>query len=158
MDINKAIRLYEEFLNNSWDIIQPLLKDRDYTSHQEACNDWLQCCWEMLVERRVLSLNHYLDIYGEGADFYGTSSRITDINEVPTHVVKIKSTNSNEVFDLLNETYIDINYLNFEKLVGFKNGYYLLSTPFDYALLSDSQNQKFVVALSDLVFYLTEVK
>ncbi len=158
MNINNVIQVYADFLNKSWNVIQPLLKDRDYTSFEETCNDWLQCCWEMLVERKVLSLNHYLDIYGEGADFYGTSSRITDINEVPTHVVKIKSTNSNEVFDLLNETYIDINNLNFEKLVGFKNGYYSLSTPFDYVLLSDSQNQQFVVALSDLGFYLTEVK
>mgnify|MGYP000073187604 FL=1 len=49
----------------------------------------MQANWELLVERKILPLNEYLEVYGDGADFNGISSRITDINIAATHYLSV---------------------------------------------------------------------
>src|SRR5690606_2936732 len=104
MDIDKAIRVFSDFLNKSWGVIIPLLSDRSYTTDESSKSDWLQSNWEILVERKVLQLNEYLEVYGEGADFNGVSSRITNIGSFPTHFVKVLVNNDK---DILNNSEIE---------------------------------------------------
>lgn len=73
MQIDKAIKNFADFLNSSWLIVYPLLVERSYTSNEESINDWLQANWELLVERKVLNINEYLEVYGDGADYHGAS-------------------------------------------------------------------------------------
>ncbi len=134
MDIDKAIRLFSDFLNKSFDVIFPLLSDRSYTTNECSTNDWIQSNWEMLVERKVLHLNEYLEVYGEGADFNGKSSRITDIYSFPTHSVKVLVNNEK---DVLNNSEVEKSEYTFERLVGFKNGFYIDMPPFDFVLVQD---------------------
>ncbi len=101
MKIDEAIRIFSKFLNSSWDIVTPLLLEREYTSNIGSINDWFQANWEILVERKVLDVTGYLDIYGEGADCYGASSRMTDIDAIPTFTIKVVLAND-AVKDLLN--------------------------------------------------------
>ncbi len=135
--IDTAIRIFANFLNNSWTIIYPLLLDRDYTTNESSLNDWLQANWELLVERKILPVQEYLEIYGEGADLYGSSSRVTDTDKLPNFKVIIKSKDGKEVLDILNDELITFEALNFDRLVGFKDGYYVLEPVFNYVLLND---------------------
>lgn len=134
MHIDKAIRIFSVFLNKSWGVIIPLLSDRSYTTDESSKSDWLQSNWEILVERKVLQLNEYLEIYGEGADFNGESSRITDINSFPTHSVKVLVSKEQ---DVLNNVEIDSSEYSFERLVGFREGFYTDIPPFDFVLVQD---------------------
>jgi len=68
MTTDNAIRIFSEFLNSSWTIVNQLLIDRNYTSNEDSLNDWLQSNWEFLVERKILKLNDNLEVYGDGAD------------------------------------------------------------------------------------------
>lgn len=134
MDIDKVIRVFSDFLNKSWGVIIPLLSDRSYTTEESSKSDWLQSNWEILVERKVLQLNEYLEVYGEGADFNGESSRITDIDSFPTHFVKVLVNNDK---DILNNSEIESSEYTFERLVGFRDGFYTDIPPFDFVLVQD---------------------
>ncbi len=154
MEINSAIKLYASFLNCSWQTVIPLLVEREYTSNESSISDWCQSNWELLVERKVLSVNEYLEIYGEGADFNGASSRITDIDVFPTHGIKVKSCNKKNIYDLLNDEWCSVDGLDFDRLVGFKDGFYKLEPDYKYALLEDKSGVERVFALEDVKFEL----
>ena len=76
VDLNQIIRMFSMFLNNSWNIVIPLLRNRSYTTDESSINDWIQSNWEILVERKILEINNDLEVYGSGADFNEESSRI----------------------------------------------------------------------------------
>jgi hypothetical protein len=137
MNIDKAIRVFADFLNNSWIIVSQLLLDRNYTSNEDSVNDWLQANWELLVERNVLKVNEYLEVYGEGADYNGASSRIVDPEALPNFKVIVKSKTGSKILDVLNNEQIILENVTFEKIVGFKNGFYILEPEFKYVLITD---------------------
>lgn len=137
MNIDKVIKTFPDFLNKSWSIIHPLLLNRTYTSDESSINDWIQSNWELLIERKILPLDNHLEVYGEGADFNGKSSRITDANALPTHSLKVSIINGK---DILNNCEIQNEELQFEKFTGFKNGFYAEEPPFNFVLLKDDKN------------------
>jgi hypothetical protein len=139
MNIDSAVRIFANFLNNSSNTILPLLKDRDYTTDESSKYDWLQANWELLVERKVLNDNEYLEIYAIGADFNGSSSRITDYNKLPTHKVVLVVDKEN---DILNDELIEKKEFAFDELVGFKDGFYSKEPPFNFALVFDDSMNK----------------
>lgn len=156
MEIDKAIRIFSNFLNSSWGIVTPLLIERSYTSDESSIDDWLQSNWEVLVERKVLALDEYLESYGNGADFYGISCRMTDIEALPKFSVKIILGNEN-VKDLLNnEILINVEF-PFDKLVGFKNGFHTNSPPFNYVLIQDDDGIERVLQLESVKFELKKM-
>jgi hypothetical protein len=157
MEINKAIRIFSDFLNYSWDKVIPLLIDRSYTSDESSINDWLQANWEILVERNVLSQNGYLEFYGDGADCYGASCRMTDIEADSTFAVKVKLDKKN-ANDILNNEILPTNAVfSFDKLVNFKNGFYLNEPPFDYVLIQDNNGKDRVFQLENVIFELIKI-
>lgn len=153
MEIDKAIRTFVDFLNSSWIIVSPLLLNRDYTSNEDSINDWLQANWELLVERKVLKVNEYLEVYGEGADYNGASSRIADPEALPNFKVIVKTKNGNSVLDILNNEQVRFEKSTFDKIVGFKNGFYTLEPEFKYVLITDDNlGLERVVAITDIEF------
>jgi hypothetical protein len=134
MDIDNAIRIFSDFLNKSWNIVIPLLSGRSYTTDEGSKSDWLQSNWEVLVERKVLHLNEYLEVYGEGADLNGKSSRIMDMESFPTHSINVLVDRGE---DILNNLAIKNSEYTFERLVGFRDGFYTDIPPFDFVLVQD---------------------
>jgi hypothetical protein len=158
MNINEAIRIFANFLNDSFTVVKPLLTDREYTNNESSVDDWLQANWELLVERKVLRINEYLDVYGAGADFYGGSSRITDHNALPTYTILVSKISQRSI-DVLNNTQIEIDEFIFERIVGFKEGFYSDTPPFDYVLVNDVKNNvERVFLLDNTKFELKKIK
>lgn len=159
MNINNTIKIFNNYLNSAWKITFPLLKDRFYTSDEESINDWLQANWELLVERKILDANEYLEVYGDGADFYGSSSRITDIKALPTHRVVANSLNKTQLHDILNNETIEYDkVLVFDRFVGFENEFYTSTPNFDYALLNDENDGiERVVSLDDISYGIQKI-
>lgn len=153
MEIDKAIRTFVDFLNSSWIIVSQVLLNREYTSNEDSVNDWLQANWELLVERKVLKVNEYLEVYGEGADYNGTSSRIADPEALPNFKVIVKTKNGNNILDVLNNEQVRFEYATFDKIVGFKNGFYTFEPEFKYVLITDDNlGLERVVAIGDIEF------
>ena len=159
MNMTYAIRQFSSFLNATFNIVYPLLKERSYTSDEESVNDWLQSNWELLVERKVLGKNEYLEAYGDGADFYGASSRIMDVEALPTHKVVVKIGKNSKVQDLLNNETIQLdNNLIFDRLVGFQDGFYTNKSEFNYVLLNDEINDiERVISLKNVEFKILKI-
>ncbi|UII31972.1 hypothetical protein LVD17_27165 [Fulvivirga ulvae] len=107
-----------------------------------------------VVERAVLGTGEYFEVYGDGADFNGSSSRITDIEALPTHKIIMKNQVEKEVRDVLNDEliYLDSNLI-FDRLVGFNEGFYINQPEFNYVLLNDENiGIERVVCLDDVDF------
>ena len=156
MEIDKAIKIFSDFLNSSWNIVTPLLIDRSYTSDESSSGDWLQTNWEILVEKKVLKQNEYLEIYGDGADYNGASSRISDIEAMPTHTFRVFL--DDESIDILNNEIISNKVeFEFDRLVGFQNGFYVNLPPFNYVLLTDSSGMERVLSLDKITFELQNI-
>jgi hypothetical protein len=159
MKIANAIMGFGQFLNASWNSVDELIRINEKQSSNETINDWLQANWELLVERRVLGVDEYLQVYGEGADFNGSSSRITDFKSIATHRIVVKSRSSGNLFDALNNVYIDENdSYEFDMLVGFENGFYHMMPIFSHLLVYDnSSNIERVFRISDVDFELQKM-
>lgn len=149
MNIDKAMRLFANYLNATWNIVEPLILNRNYTSNENSRSDWIQANWELLVERKVLPLNDYLEVYGAGADFNGKSSRITDIEADATFFVGVVV---DEAVDVLNNQDIRSQIYFFDRFVGFENGFYIDSSPIEYVLIQDEN------ICMERVFSIHEVK
>ena len=158
MKIDEAIKVFANFLNSSWIIVSQLLFNRDYTSNEDSINDWLQANWELLVERKVLKLNEYLEVYGEGADYNGASSRIADPEALPNFKVIVRTKNGSDILDVLNNEQVRFENATFDKIVGFKNGFYTLEPEFKYVLITDDDlGLERVVAIGDVEFRLEKL-
>ncbi len=157
MSIDQAIRIFATFLNCSIEKIKDLINNRNYTSDENSLNDWIQVNWEILVERKVLNLNEYIEVYGEGADFTGGSSRVSNSDALPNYKVIVNSKNGEFIFDVLNRENFCLRAGAFDKVVGFKNGFYSLEYDFDYVLLNDEQNVQRVFAINDVEFLLESI-
>ena len=158
MNLDTAIRYFSKFINDSWLNVMPLLKERDYTSNESSIGDWLQSNWEILVERKILKVDQYLEVYGEGADFNGTSSRITDVNALPNFSIKVIERSGGQVIDLLNDEYVSMHNTSFVELVSFKDGFYFREPGFEYALLEDDLGIERVVSIDDVKFELKKIE
>ena len=154
--LDSAIKSFAKFLNSSWDIVLPLLLNGSYTLDESSIGDWMQANWELLVERKLLAHNEYIEIYGAGADFNGASSRITDPEALPNFRISINSKNST-VYDYLSKKEITLQNCVFNELVSFKNDFYKTEPNFEYVLL-DEKNIERVLKLSDITFKLIPYK
>ncbi len=157
IDIDTAIRKFAQFVNVSWLDVLPLLKDRSYTNDESSVHDWLQANWELLVERKVLRINQHLDIYGEGADFNGSSSRITDSDALPDFSIIVNGRVDDEVVDLLSDEKKLIRNCDFIELISFKNEFYEKRPPFDHVLLEDHNGEEIVASIKDVKFELIQI-
>lgn len=146
MNIDNVMRIFADFLDQSWGSVAKLIENtNEYSS--VSIDDWLQCNWELLVERKVLAINEYFEVYGAGADFCGKYSRITDIESVETHYIEVLVNNS---IDILNKENIVKGIFKFEQLVGFENDFYTNYPSFKYVLVKDKNNIERVFLLEDV--------
>ena len=156
MEINQAIKRFALFLNASWDVVTPLLLKRDYTTDESSIGDWLQANWEILVEKKNLKQNEYLEVYSDGSDYNGASSRMNDIEALPTHTLSVFP--NDKAIDILNNEIISgKEEFEFDRLVGFQNGFYTSHPPFNYCLLTDSSGIERVFSLDEITFKLQTI-
>lgn len=150
MTLTSEIKNFSEFLNISWAFVQGAFIGED---GQDVTDDWFQANWELLVER-TLGVRVFLEVYGNGADCYGASSRITFNKELPSHYVICNSKTGNPLQDILNKEKIRITnqVIIFDRLVTITdNGWYDEIAPFD-KVLCFIDNRELVFSLNDLEF------
>lgn len=132
--INTRLNVFRKFLNNSWQIMQPLF-DADKTGSLQI--DWLQANWEMIVEGAFLVNEFALEPYGDGADCNGASSRVLYPDRLPTHKITVAGSNGGAVYDILNKQTLNtlVEPIFFDRFVSFgPENWYLEKPKFDYIL------------------------
>ena len=156
MNLHILLIKFRDFLALNWSFIGSV----DAQDKSDALLiDWIQVNWEMLVERQLPNSQIILEIYGDGAD-NGKSSRIQDMNALPTHRVLCTPKSGSLIFDCLNKVKVDAvaTALVLERFVSMRpNGWYYEEPPFDKVLcfIDDSE---VVFNVDDIEFKLGNCK
>ncbi len=127
---------FRDFLSASWSSLPGCILDKD--DGNEPINDWLQANWEILVEY-PLGPPLRLQVYGDGADCNGSSSRVFAPNDRPTYGI-----------------FIDEEFL-FHSFGRLKNQWFEQLPPFDYVKGESKSNKDYWVKIADAKFSLKEV-
>ena len=145
---------FRDFVCKSWKIVKDLESMNPIDSF---IDDWLQGNWELLVESSVAHNGEriFLEVYGNGADANGSSSRILFPEELPNKKIVVCPRDIN-VEDLLNGNVVSNKGIVFDRLVCFRDGWYFEEPPFDKVLAYD-QEKEFVVKMDDVDFHLKDI-
>ena len=152
--LSELIGIYRALLNNMWDQLQGFALGNTGDSFLD---DWKQSNWELIVESNLCEEERvFLEPYGEGADYYGESSRIIQPEALPTHAVYCQSEKS--VIDRLTGTpiFIPKEGLPLECFVALREGWYYEEPPFDCVLIMKDDEQ-LVFKIEDIRFVLTKI-
>lgn len=140
------VRGFARLLTAAWHEVQAFAPPRS-----SYVIDWLQSQWEMFVEG-ALPPGTFLEIYGEGADCNGRSSRVYRPDAIPTHRVVCSPRGASAIDRISGRAMADTWPLN--ELVTIDGTWYASRPPFDCVLV---ESGPYVFHLDDVVFSLAPV-
>lgn len=160
MNFNNQINEYADFLNQSFRYIynytKKIQENEDYlTWADQVENGYLQFMWEIMVESELRKKADFLEPYGDGADFYGTSSRVIYPKENATKKIVIFAKNS---IDAASNKLIINQPFDFIKLIHFDGQFYCQKAPFDHVLCENGIGKKFIFKLNEIDFLLEDIE
>lgn len=160
MNTNSIINQFVSFINNSYEDINELSKNIENNNKNiiladKIENGFYQFIWEVLVEAQLCSNSDYLEPYGDGADFYGKSSRVIYPERLANK--KINITVIDKV-DYFSKRKITIRNLDLLKFVNYNGSEYSVSKPFDFVLCEDSLGNQFLFKLNDIDCSITKIE
>lgn len=160
MKVNSTIHQFISFINNSNEGINKLSNDIENNKKNIVLadtieNGFYQFIWEIIVEAQLCSEDDSLEPYGDGADFYGKSSRVIYPDKLANK--KIIVSVINKVDSLSNRSIINQN-LDLIKFVNFSGKEYSVSKPFDFVLCEDQQGTQFLFGLNDIDFWIVKME
>lgn len=153
-NLKEKLVAFSKMLACSWKSLESFI-DKDNTGSLKL--DWLQANWELLIENHC-DVGIVLEVYGDGADCNGVSSRVLYPNKLPTHRVVCKLLEEAKTYDILNSVYLnDSDELIFDRFVSMGNdGWYHEAPPFDKILVVQNEVER-VVELNKLDFFLQKI-
>lgn len=158
MKINEGIVEFSRFLNTTFNDVYNFcqkieIEKRNIILADQIENGYLQFFWEIVIEKSLLQSTYSIEPYGDGADFYPTSSRVLSPEKVATHkiVVQVKNCKNHLSGNIVNGAF------DFIKLISFNDGCYYQNVPFDFVLCDDNNGTKYVFIINDVDFVLQEV-
>jgi hypothetical protein len=156
MKVDQIIENFRKFLEDSWPSVEPLMSSSP--RGENLISDWLQANWELLVEDLILpDADRFLEVYGDGADCNGSSSRVWLPDALPTHRVYCVSKSGHHVKDLISDTNIEIQDLTFNSFVSWDGKQYAIRPPFDCILL-ENRTDVFIVCSEEISFRIEEIR
>ena len=132
MNLDEVIEQFRCFLIESYKFLPRWLLTND-----EQMAEYFQANWEILVESRLNELNLMsgaIDVYGDGADCNGASSRVSIPELRPTAAVHIK------------------NGCVLHSFGSTKNGYFEMIPPFDFVKGEFPGGGELVLSISEADF------
>jgi hypothetical protein len=155
MDASVVISQFVAFINNSYDGIFKLVHYHVYDKHNiiladKIENGFYQFIWEMVVETQLCFEGEYLEPYGDGADFYGKSSRVVYSEKEANAKIVV---NVNSGFDYFSKEKDTFENLELLKFVSFDGSHYFDRKPFDFVLCEDYSGRRFLFKLNEARFF-----
>jgi hypothetical protein len=145
VEITKELIIFRDFLLSSWPIIDTFSSKN--SQKDVAINDFIQGNWELLIET---SFDVFLPSFGEGADMNGISSRVAYPNKEPTHYIVCNLIQMSECL-YTGKVQLDLDGFYFEKFV---NDDFKVAPPLDYVCLVNLNQERKVIKLDAVSFYL----
>jgi hypothetical protein len=153
---DRIVREFQKFLCQSWGSVERFLQE-ETTDAEDLRLDWLQVNWEILVEAALCKTPYeILEVYGDGADCNGASSRVWLPDEMPTHKIGCSSPEGSRVFDVLSSTSIELHKFEFGQFVAWDGKYYSFDVPFDH-LIIERGNELAIVNATEISFNLEPI-
>lgn len=150
MLVDHILTNFRLFVEASWERIVILAETKP--EDESWLDDWFQANWELLVEAWVCSTpSEFLEIYGEGADCNGPSSRVWMPDATPTHRIYCVPRSGRIIEDKLTGMRISTDVLTFGRFVSWDGQKYRSWPPFNGVLL-ERKNEIFVVNVKDVLF------
>ncbi len=85
IDVKRTLGFFRNLLVASWPTVLAFEEQYHEPDFNDFRIDWLQGNWEFMVERNLFPGADFLQIYGEGADCNGASSRVLYPDKIATH-------------------------------------------------------------------------
>ena len=160
-EINLIIQNFKEFLEqSSSSFLFSINHFENSESVEELRNDWLQANWEILVEAVLCKLGEeFLEVYGEGADCNGASSRVCYPQALPTHKVTCKQKNEElfVAFDQFTKKAVQTEAAIFHSFVFFDGMHYHQNGLLN-AVLLEKKDEIFLFYLDEIDFILNKAR
>ncbi len=158
----EVIRLFAAALDGAWPAASALLESTDHARDNNLLGDWFQSMWEMLVEASFGGVKDpvFLEIYGDGADCNGATSRVYQPTAIATHAIHCFDPQSDRITDQLMQTPVEVpaEGLPVDRLVSLDgSGWYADRPPFDHVLVLQHGNPA-VFRLDGLEFRLAPIE
>lgn len=152
--VHNLVHCFRDMLVRCWSTIAKVASD---SSADNLLNDWCQSSWEMVVEAALSAKQPiFLEVYGEGADCNGESSRVLYPDKKPSHRIEIKTTK--DTVDVINGQKVKAGHqVWFDRFVTKSEGWYREEPPFDHVLVLVNESEA-VIPLDEVVFVLVEVE
>jgi hypothetical protein len=129
LHLQDVLEIYRQFLLLNFVTMNGVLSE-------DLLADWLQANWEIIVESKLQEANlipGLLDVYGDGADCNGSSSRVSLPKMSPSCAVHVQKGYVLHSFGTL------------------QNDFFIQSPPFDY-VKGENSKAEIIVKLNDAQF------
>jgi len=159
MNVNGIIKQFVCFINNSYKGLNELFlalenEKKDIILADKIENGFYQFIWEIIVESQLCSNKEYLEPYGDGADFYGTSSRVIYPDKLAGKKISINVTDREDRFSKKN---VKMQNLDFIKFVNYNEGKYSVSEPFDFVLCEDNLGNQLLFKFDEVDYLIIRI-
>jgi hypothetical protein len=154
MTTDAAVRRFRDIIRDSWVYLKAATEEAPERSLLE---DWLQATWEIIVEGVVCEKDEFLEIYGDGADCNGASSRVWLPAALPTHRIECQGKSGAALRDVLTGHELPSRPLAVDRFVAWDGRQYEEAPPFDYVLVEHGDRDA-VVQAEDIVFLKSHVE
>ncbi|MBL7134413.1 MAG: hypothetical protein ISS78_09980 [Phycisphaerae bacterium] len=147
--LEKRLHAFRSLLNTFFPTVRALAEE---VGGEELLNDWKQANWELIVEGGVFPEGgRFLVPYGEGADYYGASSRVFRPEAVSTHAVFCLARRNTKDCITGSLALLPAGGLPLEYFVTIREGWYYEQPPFDCVLVV-LDGREVVLQLADVQF------
>lgn len=151
MNVTRELRGFRDFLEMSWPIVS------NFIQVESEVSDWMQANWELLVERKTCKNQaEFLEVYGDGADINGASSRVSLPTASPTHRIEVRPASNKIVLDKLSNKGINPVTLTFDGFVSWDGKHYSFEPSFHFVLLKD-KDEIYVASVESVEFFLVAI-
>ena len=144
MNTNKIVSEYRVFLCQSWSSVERMVQEVGDSENLRL--DWLQANWEILVEAAMCKTpDETLEVYGDGAECNGASSRVWLPDAWPTHKIVCSPTEGSRAVDVISSQPIELHRYEFGQFVAWNGKHYAVDVPFDHVLMERNNDIAIVV-------------
>lgn len=159
MQVTAVVIEFSNFLNKAFGDICVISRRIEHDHNNIILADdiekgFLQYMWESMVESQLCNVNESLETYGDGADYYGESSRVVFPERQATHRIAVVVT---ETIDLLTGDNITASDMELGKFVSYDGTFYGEYAPFNSVLCEDENGRVFLFKRENVEFFLRQI-
>ncbi len=158
-NVNPVIYNFKNFIERAFPAFSNAVnRINEDIAIEELKNDWLQANWEILVEAVLCKSGEFLEVYGDGADCNGSSSRVCFSDALPTHkiICRTKDKECFEAVDKLSGEIVETHNTLFHSFTFFDGENYFLNKTLN-AVVFEKGDRIYVFNIDEINFFIIQI-